>query len=157
MDGTVAAAKAPLIDFGAAVGSAFRFPRPFAALCLALLLTATTAVWATSSQPALTICDTAPAASLVPLAKARGLPAAERVAAEEVGPAWQRDEVDAAAHCEPHITSMARMQVLTAPGLAVSPFLLLGRDDCVRQHPDAVRRLLRAEGVPRDEAAPVIS
>ncbi len=78
MDGTVAAAKEPLIDFVAAIGSAFRVARPFAALG-------------------------------------------------------------------------------TASGLAVSPFLLLGRDDGVRQHPDAVRRLLCAESVARDEAATVIS
>lgn len=69
--------------------------------------------------------------------------------ANEVAPAFRRGEVDAAAHWEPNIHVLAaefgvRARVFTAPGLHVSPFLLVGHRDYVRQNPAAVERVLRA-------------
>ncbi len=69
--------------------------------------------------------------------------------AQEVGPAFRRGEVDAAAHWEPNIQPLAREYgaragVLTAPALEVNPFLLLGRLDYIQPHPAAIRSVLRA-------------
>jgi NitT/TauT family transport system substrate-binding protein len=63
--------------------------------------------------------------------------------------AFRDGEVDAAALWEPHISQLARevgdkAQVLTAPGLIVSPFLLVGRADYVQQHPENLTGVLRA-------------
>lgn len=69
--------------------------------------------------------------------------------AQEVGPAFLRGEVDAAAHWEPYIQPLAtefgsRAQVLSSAGLDDNPLLLSGRLDTLKQHPAAVRSVLRA-------------
>lgn len=69
--------------------------------------------------------------------------------AQDVAPAFRRGDVDAAAHWEPNIHVLAaefgaRAKVFTAPGLHVSPFLLVGRRDYVGQNPAAIERALRA-------------
>lgn len=69
--------------------------------------------------------------------------------AQEVAAAFRRGEVDAAAHWEPHIHTLAlefgaKAKVLSAPGLHLSPFLLIGRTDFVNQSPAAIERVLRA-------------
>lgn len=69
--------------------------------------------------------------------------------AQDIAPAFRRGDVDAAAHWEPNIHVLAaefgaRARVFNAPGLHVSPFLLVGHRDYVRQNPAAVERTLRA-------------
>lgn len=69
--------------------------------------------------------------------------------AQDVAAAFRRGEVDAAAHWEPHIQLLAaefgaKAKVFSAPGLHVSPFLLVGRTDYVNQNPAAIERVLRA-------------
>lgn len=82
--------------------------------------------------------------------------------AQEVGAAFRRGDVDAAAHWEPHIQVLAkefgnRAQVMSTPGLHVNPFLLLARLDRLQQHPTAIksvlRALLRAERFAREQPA----
>ncbi len=68
---------------------------------------------------------------------------------QEVILAFRRGDVDAAAHWEPSIQILAeefgaRVKVLTAPGLHVSPFLLVGNRDYLRKNPASVERVLRA-------------
>lgn len=67
----------------------------------------------------------------------------------EVSGAFRRGEADAAALWEPHILKLAeefgaRAAVLTAPGLVVSPFFLLVRNDTLQKQPAAVKAVLRA-------------
>lgn len=69
--------------------------------------------------------------------------------AHKVTEAFRHGEVDAAAHWEPHILELAnefgdRAQVLSSPGLVVSPFLLLVREDFTRAHPDTLKAILSA-------------
>lgn len=69
--------------------------------------------------------------------------------AQEVAPAFRRGKVDAAAHWEPHIQMLerefgAKAKIFSAPGLHVSPFLLVGQRDYVRKNPAVVERVLRA-------------
>ena len=69
--------------------------------------------------------------------------------AQEVGPAFLRGEVDAAAHWEPNIQKLAtefgaRAKVFTSPGLHVSPFLLIGNRDYIRKNPASIEKVLRA-------------
>ncbi|WP_295384811.1 ABC transporter substrate-binding protein [uncultured Thiodictyon sp.] len=69
--------------------------------------------------------------------------------AQAIGPALLAGEVDAVAYWEPHIRHLAkqlgeRAQVFGFPGLVVSPFLLLGRQDLVEQGSGAVQGVLRA-------------
>lgn len=80
--------------------------------------------------------------------------------AQEVSAAFRRGEVDAVAHWEPNIQPLARefgarAGILTAPFLESSPFLLLGRQDVIRQRPAVIqsvlRALLRAERFAREQ------
>jgi NitT/TauT family transport system substrate-binding protein len=69
--------------------------------------------------------------------------------AQEVAPAFRRGDVDAAAHWEPNIQNLvaefgAKAKVFAAPGLHVSPFLLVGGRDFVHKNPAMVERVLRA-------------
>lgn len=71
------------------------------------------------------------------------------LAPQEVAPAFRRGEVDAAAQWEPFIHNLAeefgaKAKTLSAPGLHVSPFLLIGGRDFVRKNPAAIERVLRA-------------
>lgn len=71
------------------------------------------------------------------------------LAPPEVAPAFQRGEVDAASDWEPNIHMLAqkfgaKAKVLAFPGLHVSPFVLVGGRDYVRQHPQTVQKVLRA-------------
>lgn len=71
---------------------------------------------------------------------------------QEIAPAFRRGEVEAAAHWEPYIQNIqilskefgAKTKVFTAPGLHVSPFLLVGGRDYVRKNSAAIERVLRA-------------
>ncbi len=68
---------------------------------------------------------------------------------QEIGPALLAGSVDAAAHWEPNIRNLAkalgeRAQVFSFPGLVVSPFLLLARQDVVEQAASPVQAVLRA-------------
>jgi NitT/TauT family transport system substrate-binding protein len=69
--------------------------------------------------------------------------------AQEVAKAFQRGEVDAAATWHPYLTKLltefgSKVEVLNAPGLVVSPFLLLVRSDYLQKHPAAVHAVLSA-------------
>lgn len=68
---------------------------------------------------------------------------------QEVAPAFRRGEVDAAVHWEPDIQILAeefgdKAMTFTAPGLHVSPFLLVGGRDYVRKNSATVEQVLRA-------------
>ena len=69
--------------------------------------------------------------------------------AQEIPGAFKRGEVDAAALWEPRIMKMAealgtQAAVLTLPGLVVSPFVLLAREDTLQTRPEAAPAVLRA-------------
>lgn len=71
------------------------------------------------------------------------------VPAADVAPAFRRGEVDAVAHWEPHIHLLAtefgaRVTTFGIPGLHVSPFLLVARQDFVERKRESVERVLRA-------------
>jgi NitT/TauT family transport system substrate-binding protein len=69
--------------------------------------------------------------------------------AQEVAQAFQRGEVDAAALWHPYLTKLvaefgSKAEVLNAPGLVVSPFLLLVRSNYLQKNPAAVHAVVRA-------------
>ena len=69
--------------------------------------------------------------------------------AQEVVPAFLRGDVDAITHWEPNIHNAAtalgtKAKVFVAPGVHVSPFLLVGRYEYVRKNPVSIERILRA-------------
>lgn len=71
------------------------------------------------------------------------------MAPQEVAQAFRRGEVDAAAQWEPFIHMLVgefptKAKTLSAPGLHVSPFLLVGGRDTVRKNPAAIEHVLRA-------------
>ncbi len=69
--------------------------------------------------------------------------------AQDVIQAFRRGDVDAAAHWEPNIQTLAtefgaRAKVLTSPGLHINPLLLTGMRDYLNKNPARVERVLRA-------------
>jgi len=68
---------------------------------------------------------------------------------QEVAAAFRRGEVDAAVHWEPDIQLLAeefgaKVKVFATPGLHVSPFMLVGGRDYIRNNSAVVERVLRA-------------
>lgn len=68
---------------------------------------------------------------------------------QDISGAFRRGEADVAVLWEPHILKLSqefggKAKVLTAPGLVVSPFLLLVRKDYLQTHPSSVQAVLRA-------------
>lgn len=69
--------------------------------------------------------------------------------AQEIAPAFRRGDVDAVAHWEPTIQMLAsefgaRAKIFSASGLHISPYLLVGGRDYVRNNSVTIERVLRA-------------
>ena len=69
--------------------------------------------------------------------------------AQDVIQAFRHGDVDAAAHWEPNIQTLAaefgaKAKVLASPGLHINPFLLIGMRDYLNKNPASVERVLRA-------------
>lgn len=69
--------------------------------------------------------------------------------AQEVALAFRRGEVDAAAHWEPNIQTMAgeftsKAKIFTAPGLHIVTMILVGERNFVHKNPAVVEHVLRA-------------
>lgn len=82
--------------------------------------------------------------------------------AQEMAPAFRRGEVDALVHWEPHIEILSKEfsvtgKIFSAPGLHITPMLLVTGREYLRQNRATVERvlraLLRAEAYARQEPA----